>query len=215
MIALAAELIGSVVSPARCAACDARVGRRAAFCRACRSTVELARASDAQSFAAFTYGGAIARAIGRLKYERRADLARPLGDLLWRALEPSTNAFRGAVVVPVALHPSRLVERGFNQATLIARVIARRLDAPLYALALARIVDTPQQTALDREARRQNVAGAFRVRRPELIRGNGVILIDDVRTTGATLDACTSTLVSAGAAWVTPAVVARVWRDDT
>jgi ComF family protein len=215
MIALAAELIGAVVSPARCAGCDARVGRRAVFCPACRSTVELARASDAQSVAAFTYGGAIARTIGRFKYEGRADLARPLGDLLWRALEPYANAVRNAVVVPVPLHPSRLVERGFNQATLIARVIGRRLDAPLCALALARTIDTPQQTALDRKARNQNVAGAFRVRRPERIRDRHVILIDDVRTTGATLEACMSVLMAANATSVTSAVVAHVWRDDT
>jgi ComF family protein len=215
MIALAAEFIGSVVSPARCAGCDAHVARLVVFCPACRSTVEFARPSTAELVAAFTYGGAIARAIGRLKYERRADLARPLGDLLWRALEPHASSVRDAVVVPVPLHPSRLVKRGYNQATLIARVVARRLDAPLRALALARSLDTPHQTALDRDARRQNVTGAFRVRCPELVRDRGVLLIDDVRTTGATLEACTSALASAGASRVTHAVVARVWRDDT
>jgi ComF family protein len=177
--------------------------------------VEPARESDARSVAAFAYGGAIAQAIGRLKYEQRPDLARPLGDLLWRALAPHARAVRDAIVVPVPLHPVRLVERGFNQAALIARLIARRLDAPLHPLALARTRDTPRQTALDRAARRRNVEAAFRVRRPEAVRNRSIVLVDDVSTTGATLAACTQALMSAGAANVIPAVVARVWRDDT
>jgi ComF family protein len=157
----------------------------------------------------------MARAIGRLKYEHRPDLARPLGDLLWGALAPHANALRDAVVVPVPLHPSRLVERGFNQASLIARRIARRLEAPFRPLALERTRDTPQQTTLDRESRTRNVADAFRVRRAETVRDRSVLLVDDVRTTGATLDACTQRLMRAGATRVVHAVIARVWRDDT
>jgi len=208
------ELLASIVSPPRCAACDARVARLVAFCPACRSTVEPAREGDTRSLAAFAYGGAIAQAIRRLKYERRPDLANPLGDLVWRALAPYAGEFRGAIVIPVPLHPSRLVERGFNQATLIARRIALRLDAPFRPLALARTRDTPQQAALDRGARRKNVAGAFRVRRQESVQNQRVLLVDDVCTTGATLDACTSALMNAGAARVTHAVVARALRDD-
>jgi len=214
-MSLAIEVIASVVAPSRCAGCDAPVGRLVAFCSACRSTVELAGGRDAPSVAAFAYGGAIAQAIGRLKYEHRADLARPLGDLLWRALEARTGVLRGVVVIPVPLYPSRLVERGFNQAALIARPIARRLEAPFLPLALARTRDTPRQTTLDGEARTRNVAGAFRVRRAEAVCNRAVLLIDDVRTTGATLDACTHALKSAGAGEVTHAVVAHVWRDDT
>jgi ComF family protein len=215
MMSLALEVIASVVAPSRCAGCDAPVGRLVAFCSACKSTVELAGGKGASSVAAFAYGGAIAQAIGRLKYEHRADLARPLGDLLWRALEPLASVLRGVVVIPVPLSPSRLVERGFNQAALIARPIARRLEAPFLPLALARTRDTPRQTTLDREARARNVAGAFRVRRAEAVCNRAVLLIDDVRTTGATLDACTHALKSAGAGEVAHAVVARVWRDDT
>jgi ComF family protein len=224
MLSIAVELLAAAVAPARCAACDAPVARLVVLCDACASTAEWTHENDsfwdsapcaAPRVAAFAYGGAIARAIGRLKYERRADLARPLGDLLWRALQPHAVALRNNVVVPVPLHPSRLVERGFNQSALIARPVARRLAAPLRPLALARIRDTPQQAALDRQARIANVVDAFRVRQPQQIDRRAVLLIDDVCTTGATLDACTKALMAAGAASVAHAVVARVRPDDT
>jgi ComF family protein len=223
-LSIAVELLAAVVAPSRCAACDAPVARLLALCDACTSTVERAPENDpsphsmldpASSVAAFAYGGAIAQAIARLKYGRRPDLARPLGDLLWRALEPHARALQHTVVVPVPLHPARLVERGFNQSALIARPIAHRLAAPLRPLALARVRDTRQQAALDREARIANVARAFHVRQPQHIGRRAVLLIDDVCTTGATLDACTRALTGAGAVSVARAVVARVRPGDT
>jgi ComF family protein len=209
-ITVAFELLASVVARPRCAACDIQVAHLVTFCAACASTVERASGGDSQAIAAFAYGGAVARVVARLKYERRPDLARPLGDLLWRALEPHARALHDAVVVPVPLHTSRLVERGFNQSALIARRVAHRLHAPLLPLALSRIRDTPQQAALHREARIANVAGAFCAREPSRLSGRAVLLVDDVRTTGATMNACTSALLGAGAASVAHAVVARV-----
>jgi ComF family protein len=206
----ALELLAFVVAPPKCAACDSPVSHLAAFCPACASTVELARENDSSSTAAFIYGGAVARAIARLKYDRRPDLARPLGDLLWRALEPNAPRLGAPVVVPVPLHVSRLAERGFNQSALIARRVAHRLRAPLLPLALARIHDTAQQASLDREGRIANVAAAFRAREAERVRGRAVLLIDDVRTTGATMDACAAALVAAGAVSVAHAVVGGV-----
>ncbi len=159
--------------------------------------------------AAFVYGGAVARAIVRLKYERRPDLARPLGDLLWSAVIPCASELRTWVVVPVPLHPGRLAERGYNQAALLARRMAWRLGAPVRAMALARLLDTPRQATLERAVRITNVAGAFRVRQPGAIAGRSVLLVDDVRTTGSTLGACTAVLMAAGAARVRTAVLAQ------
>jgi len=207
-VSLAIELVAAVLAPPRCAACDIRVSMLAAFCGACASTVQRAAASEASAIAALVYGGAAARAIVRLKYERRPDLARPLGDLLWRALEPRAAALSGVVVVPVPLHPSRLADRGFNQAALLASRVAGRLGAPLRPLALARVRDTPRQAALDRLARLANLSGAFVARRPGQVRARDVLVVDDVRTTGATLDACASALLDAGARSVRSAVVA-------
>jgi ComF family protein len=212
-ISLATELIASLVAPHRCAACDERCARPAAFCPACASNVERERDHDAASIAAFVYGGPIAQAIARLKYHRRPDLARPLGELLASAVEMRAGSLRGAVVVPVPLHVSRLAERGFNQSALIARGVSRRLKLPLLARALMRVRDTPQQAALDREGRIANVDGAFRAHQPARVLGRPVLLVDDVRTTGATIDSCVRVLAGAGAASIVHAVVARVRAD--
>ena len=209
----AVEVVAAVLAPPRCAACDAPVSMLAAFCSACASTVQRATArgiGEDGTLAALVYGGAVARAIVRLKYEKRPDLSRPLGDLLWRALEPEAAAFAGTLVVPVPLHPLRLADRGFNQSALVASRIAHRLGAQLHPRALVRLRDTPQQATLDRVDRLANLAGAFLVRRPEQVRARDILLIDDVRTTGATLDACTRALRDAGARSVHAAVVAAV-----
>jgi len=209
---LAVEMFATLLAPSRCAACDARVPLLASFCHACASTVERTTPVPAQettSIASFVYGGAIARAIIRLKYERRPDLARPLGDLLWRCVELHAPALERVVVVPVPLHPSRLAERGFNQSALVGRRIARRLGTQMIPLALQRTRDTPRQATLDRDARIANVHGAFSARECDGVRQRSVLLVDDVRTTGATLEACTRVLLDAGANSVTSAVIAR------
>ncbi|MGA2447704.1 MAG: ComF family protein [Polyangiaceae bacterium] len=180
----------------------------AAFCAECARDVEPARVDDATTIAAFLYGGPVARSIVRFKYEKRPDLARPLGDLLWRAIESRVESLRGALVVPVPLHPSRLAERGYNQAALLAQRIAKRLGTRLVVRALERRRDTPRQVALDALARAANVAGAFRVTRPHLVIGQSILLVDDVRTTGATLNSSIAALCEAGVIRVIPAVLA-------
>jgi len=194
--ALAIDLLGELVSPSACAACDVRVKWRTAFCQACARTLVPANVDDA----AFEYGGAMARAITKMKYGDRPDLARPLGAALVRiaARLPSVDA-----VASVPLHPKRLAERGFNQAALLAAPLARMLEVPHAPRAIVRIRDTPCQAELDREARQHNVTGAFEAD-PDRVCGRRWVLVDDVRTTGATLAACARALKTAGAAAVTP-----------
>jgi ComF family protein len=210
IVAIALDLVGAFLAPPRCAACDVPVARTAVFCRACGSTVQRAdpAASDS-SIAAFVYGGAMADAITRFKYGARPDLARPLSDLLWRALAPHGPRMSEAVVVPVPLHALRLAERGYNQSALLARPIARRLGAPFLPLALARVRDTPRQASLGRDDRLGNVGGAFVARQPARLEGRTVLLVDDVRTTGATLAECARIALAAGAGSVATAVLAR------
>jgi ComF family protein len=206
----------AILSPPRCVACDGAVTLRAVFCWACAALVE--RTTWDATGAAFIYGGPVARAIARMKYEDRPDLARPLGYMLANALAahadrltPQALAPGGerAVVVPVPLHPTRLAARGFNQSGLIAACVARTLGARFWPLALARSRDTSPQMAQGRAARLANVVGAFRARNPEAMHGRRVILVDDVRTTGATLEACARALLAAGAGPVFTATVAR------
>jgi ComF family protein len=155
------------------------------------------------------YVGAVARALARLKAERRAEVARPLGDLLSTAVAPRARDFPAPVVVPVPLHPLRLAERGFNQANLLASRVARLLGAPFWPSALTRIRDTPHQATLRREARHASVQGAFVAREPEHISGRCILLVDDLTTSGATLDACAAALRDAGARAVHPSVLAH------
>jgi ComF family protein len=205
------DLLATALAPARCAACDVHVARRAVFCPACASTTE--RAPDPQpdprALAAFVYGGAIASAITRFKYESRPDLARPLGDLFWSAVVPHANGLRDVILVPVPLHATRLAERGYNQAALLANRVAGRLGAPVRAMALARTRDTPRQATRGRSERLSNVTNAFVVREPRAVAGRTVLLVDDVRTTGSTLQACADALTQAGVASVRTAVLAR------
>jgi ComF family protein len=206
MLSSLAELVLSVVAPPRCAACDEPVAWQRAFCLPCATTlVPATRVSGCT--AAFDYGASIARAIARFKYEDRPDLARVLAAMALRQVAELV-AFGPEIVVPVPLHPTRLVERGFNQAVLLARPIARHLALPMAPRALLRTVATPQQALLTRGARLRNVARAFAVVDAAAVRGRRVLLVDDVRTTGATLAACTVPLVAAGAVAVQACVVA-------
>jgi ComF family protein len=202
------ELLASTVAPNRCAACDDDVPMMTAFCPSCASTLTLPDARDPRHIAAFVYGGAIARAIARLKFEKRPDVARPLAAALRRAARVMA-ADPPEIVVPVPLHPRRLVERGFNQSALLAAPVARDLGASFLPLGLLRARDTEHQATLDRSTRATNVVGAFRAPRPAAIQGRRALLIDDVRTSGATLAACAEALFAAGARDVRSLVVAQ------
>jgi ComF family protein len=212
---IAQTLLGELVAPSQCAACDVPVGAAVLLCTACAVSAERAPPTCGESFgefddewlAAFEYGGAIATAIARLKYQGRSDLGPRLG----RALLDAASHFARAIdlVVPVPIHPRRLAERGYNQSALLATPVARGLDVHLAPRVLDRSQDTPRQAALDRAERLVNVSGAFSVRTPALVRGAHVLLVDDVRTTGATLAACSAALHGAGAARVRALVLAR------
>jgi ComF family protein len=182
-------ILSAILGSNRCAACDAPSSVNAVFCAGC--AIAALRSNDDR--APFVYGGPIAAAITRFKYGPTPDLARPLGELL--AHEASRLSIDVDAVVPVPLHFSRLYERGFNQAALLAAPVARRLGVPHLARALERTRPTEKQADLDRSARLRNVASAFapRTRVPARI-----LLVDDVRTTGATQDACAKALRAAG-----------------
>ncbi len=189
----------SILSPPSCAACDTHVGIGRAFCSLCAGTVLRSTSGGA----AFVYGGAMANAITKMKYGDRPDLGRVLGALL-----ASAARIEGVdVIAPVPLHPTRLVERGFNQSALLAKPLAKAVRRPFAPRLLCRVRPTPRQTALDRAERRANVAGAFEVR--SFVVGMCVLVVDDVRTTGATLEACESALLIAGAREVRTLVLAE------
>jgi ComF family protein len=209
-------VVRGALGPPTCAACDARVRAGVVFCSPCAATITPPpepRAIDAASphltslLAVGSFGGALAIALRRLKYQDRPDLGAPLGHLARRTARLA--GLTADLVVPVPLHPRRLVERGYNQAALLAAEVAIELGAPLAARALVRVRHTPQQARFDRASRLDNVSEAFRARRPSALRGRRVVLVDDVATTGSTLAACAEALLAAGATSVTALVIAR------
>jgi ComF family protein len=165
--------------------------------------------------AAYCYGayeGCLRELIHLYKYGRIKTLAGPLGDLLAAAM-PRDERFDA--VTPAPLHWFRRWQRGFNQADLLARDIARRTGIPLVR-ALRRIRPTSAQAGLSNTRRRRNVAGAFACRRGAAwvrgIEGKRILLVDDVMTTGSTAAACALALKRAGASRVALLTVARVDR---
>jgi ComF family protein len=164
------------------------------FCRKGEHTFDFARS-------ALLFSGALREIIHHLKYADRVSLAGPLGDILKNCLDH--EPFTGNLIVPVPLHRRRERQRGFNQAELIAARLGRRLTTQL----LRRRKNTPSQTGLSRSERKRNLAGAFEVRGDV---GGTVIIVDDVYTTGSTMNEIARTLKRAGAERVEVLTVARV-----
>lgn len=176
-----------------------------------RQTVRCGRC-DSDSFTAARacglYEGALRASILALK--REASVARRLLDTLKHTQRRAPLA-EADLIVPVPLHASRERERGFNQAVVLARALARATKQPIDEHSLVRRVHTERHRAgMDARARRDSVEGAFEVRRPEPIAGRRVLLIDDVFTTGATVSECAAVLKSAGAEKVFVLTLARV-----
>jgi ComF family protein len=144
------------------------------------------------------------------KFGGRQDLANPLGLRMASAYDPLPADSLPPVVIPVPLHPKRLRRRGFNQAELLAGTAARILDLPVYSHGLKRKKDTLPQSGLSDRQRLENVQAAFEVKTFFPISGRRVLLVDDVLTTGATLNACSKVLLAAGAARVDVLTLARV-----
>jgi competence protein ComFC len=161
----------------------------------------------ARSFGA--YADQMVRAIGLLKYEKLMRLGKWFAERLHQAIEEEPALRSVEVIVPVPLHPARLRERGYNQAELIAKPLARRLHLPLGPYLLVRTKPRPARLLLSRRERWLTVGGAYETRKGTQVDNLRVLLIDDVFTTGATLDACARALKRAGAKSVIGLTVVR------
>lgn len=184
----------------------AHVGAAGPICALCRRGVysfHLAR-----SYAA--YDDALLRTITLLKHEAIRPLAGWLGERLAEVARCDPATLAADVVVPVPLHPERQRERGFNQAELLARAVATRLNLPIEPRAIERRKRRPPKLKLSRHERWESARGAYAARTGTQFDKRRVLLVDDVFTTGATLDACARALRAAGAEHVTALTVARV-----
>lgn len=152
------------------------------------------------------YAGVLRDAIIRLKYENDIGISRVLAGYLETVVR-STN-WHYDIIVPVPLSAQKLAERGYNQASRLAKPLAAVLEKPFRPLALTRIRETSSQVGLDIRSRLDNVNNAFRAD-PRVVKGKSVLLVDDVFTTGATLQSTASELKIAGASQVFALTLAK------
>jgi ComF family protein len=159
--------------------------------------------------APFLYEGILMDVIHRFKYGGKSFLAESLGLMLAQFAEGLFKDSEGLLIMPVPIHRRRLRERGFNQSLLLARHVSNRLKSELDFLSLRRLKYTAPQTGLDREQRQRNVRGAFDVASPPTVRGRNVLLVDDVATTGNTLNECARVLIRSGCKSIVGLALAR------
>ncbi len=199
------------ISRPSCAACgipfetDPGPGALCGACTADRPPYDRARA-------VFVYDDASRQLVFNLKYRDGTDIAPALGG--WLARAGAEQLAAADLVVPVPLHWTRLFMRRFNQSALLAQALSQRGEVAFVPDLLIRTRATPSQTGLGFLGRNRNVRGAFRVKakRRDILKGRRVLLIDDVFTTGSTVNACVRALLKSGAAAVDVLTLARVVR---
>jgi competence protein ComFC len=153
--------------------------------------------------------GAVRELIHRFKYGREYFLRHPLAEIMNLAFEDKRlSGFRCDEIVPVPLHPSRRRWRQFNQAETLARLVGASRGLKVSDV-LIRVRNTDTQTQLDRRARIENLRNAFKIRQDAQMKGRNILLLDDVFTTGSTVEECARQLLKAGASRVRVITVAR------
>lgn len=200
------EQVLDLLFPPRCAGCE-KVDT--VWCAACQSELDAiefpplrALEPDSRLTAIAATGpheGILQKAIWSLKFENGRALAVPLGERLSRRLQEQDWTID--MIVPVPLNTKRLRQRGYNQSQLIAQVISASHSILLMPQAIDRAVDTRSQVGLNMQERKENMKGVFRAD-PQAVANKTILLIDDVCTTGSTLEACAQAALDAGAAAV-------------
>lgn len=151
----------------------------------------------------------VRKSIHYFKFRFIVELAKPLAKLLIEYVKRINLNLNDALIIPVPLNKKRLLERGFNQSELIARYFADGFNLPLAIEAIVRCRHTPHQVGLNKKQRKNNMENAFQILNPELIKNKNIILIDDVVTTGSTLEEIAKVLKENGAKKVIGLTIAK------
>lgn len=176
-----------------CIRCGEPIASEANYCLRCKSHPPV----FTRSFSPLLYSGAVTNLIRNFKYNNKRYLSVTLGNFLVESYV--LNDLSCNLVLPVPLHQKRQKSRGFNQAELLANQLNEKLNLPVYNNVLVRVKNTKSQTNLNKQQRQQNVEQAFSVQDTKLVNGKTVLLVDDVFTTGATLNECAKVLFKHGA----------------
>ena len=212
----------NVVYPPKCIFCQSLLGDDIALniCSECYEKLPFAKEAiltTAQegkdgncdgAISVFQYTGVVKDSLIRFKFYNKPSYYRTYARLIAYRLAKMTEIKQYDMVLSVPLHRQKEFSRGYNQAFLISRALCRELKLPECSGTLKRFRYTDTQSLLDKERRLQNVKGAFIVKAPENIKGKSILLVDDIMTTGSTLEECSKMLKQAGALIVTAVVVA-------
>lgn len=194
--------------PLICQRCGAVLKSGGAHCYACRGSK--ARQYKCRVIrSSFVFNSSSRALVHALKYARADYLARYMGRLMGENFAQYPELAEAEVLVPVPLFPKRGRARGYNQSELLARELAKVIGLPVNTTALARVRNTVSQTTLGRAGRLANMSGAFLCTHPAEVKGKVILLVDDVATTGATLEGCAQALHAAGAKRVLAYTFAR------
>lgn len=146
-----------------------------------------------------SYEGPLREAIHRWKYEEKGYLTSFFGEKLAEGFLRHWDSSSFDLLIPVPLHSKRLRERGFNQALLLVKELSQRTRIPYSKRLLRKRISTPPQIHLSGRERERGVRGSFHIQREDEIEGKVILLVDDVYTTGATVNECSKVLLKAGA----------------
>lgn len=162
----------------------------------------------AAAFFFFRKSGHVQQLLHQLKYGNHPEIGEEIGVMYGTELASSTSFSPTELIVPVPLHPTKLRIRGYNQSAEFARGLSQGMGRPAHVEALVRNTHSESQTRKARFARWENVNEVFSVNQPERIAGRNILLVDDVITTGATIEACAARLFRAGASRISIASIA-------
>lgn len=199
------------ISPPFCQKCGLPLSLLHNLCSACE--VRSHHFSFARSYGLFDE--TFQKIIHLFKYRRTRGLAGPVALLMAEIIKNDPRFSRMEALIPVPLHSTKRRERGYNQSELLARDLSQVTGLPLVGRALVRTVNTPSQSRLGLGERLANVRDAFGVENPRQVRDRRIVLVDDVLTTGSTVDACALALLEEGAAEVSVITAARAAEPAT
>ena len=194
----------SYIGSLTCTGCGGNLDTALDICSDCLSTTRSWR----KAFTVYEFSGRAREIIHRLKYKGETALVRFLGFALFESLTNRCNMRDYTYICPVPLHPFKVMRRGFNQSSLIAIELSKFSDTPVANL-LKRVRWTSPQTHLTRKDRLKNLRKSFKIKKKVDLKNMNIIVVDDVLTTGATLEACVRVLIDAGAQAVDIVTLAR------